>query len=235
MPSVRETLQRNLQRVEEQIQQAANLAGRPRDEMKLVATTKYVDAPVVRELIAAGHRLLGESRPQDLWTKSAELAGFEIEWHLIGHLQRNKIRRTLPLVTLIHSVDSARLLAALNAEASLLGRPVSVLLEVNISGDESKHGFDPGELDELLAAAGDWPLVQIHGLMGMASLEGGAAQARRDFAALRSLRDRLRPIAPQSANLRELSMGMSGDFAEAIQEGATLVRIGSALFKGIRG
>src|SRR5205085_9810558 len=134
MPSVAETLQRNLQRVEEQIQQAADLARRRRDEIKLVATTKYVDAPVVRELTAAGHRLLGESRPQDLWIKSAELAGFEIEWHLIGHLQRNKVRRILPLVTLIHSVDSARLLVALNAEASLVARPVSVLLEVNISG-----------------------------------------------------------------------------------------------------
>jgi PLP dependent protein len=232
MSALRDRLARNVDGVREQIEQAAQLAGRRSDAIRLVATTKYVESSVVRELVALGVQLLGESRPQDLWRKAAELSELPIEWHLIGHLQRNKIRRTLPLVSLIHSVDSERLLAAINDEAALLGRTANVLLEVNISGDETKHGFAPGDLELIVAGADQWPHVKIQGLMGMASLTGGPAQARRDFAALRGLRDQLQPVAP-ALSLTELSMGMSGDFAEAILEGATLVRIGSALFEGI--
>jgi pyridoxal phosphate enzyme (YggS family) len=148
-------------------------------------------------------------------------------------LQRNKTRRTLPLVTLLHSGDSLRLLHELNAEAALLDRQVDVLLEVNISGEEAKHGFAPTELAVALPAVAEFSALQIRGLMAMAALEGGPDRARRDFAALRELRDRLLRECPPNIELSELSMGMSDDFAEAIEEGATIVRIGSALFEGI--
>lgn len=233
MADLRKIIEQNLARVRGEIVAAAERCGRSPDEITLVATTKYVDVDIARLLHEAGHSILGESRPQDLWRKAEALVDRPIEWHLIGHLQRNKIRRTLPLVKLIHSVDSERLLSAISVEAVSIAQPINVLLEVNISQDESKHGFAPSDLEAVLAKADHWPNVQIQGLMGMASRDGGTAQAARDFAALRELSDRLRPRVPPGVSLRELSMGMSSDFAEAIAAGATLVRIGSALFEGI--
>jgi pyridoxal phosphate enzyme (YggS family) len=233
MSTFADQLRRNLEQLRQQIDQAADRGRRCPDEIRIVATTKYVQSPVARQLVGFGHTLLGESRPQELWKKAAELAGLTIEWHLIGHLQRNKIRRTLPLVTLIHSVDSQRLLDALEEEATALGQTVNVLLEVQISGDESKHGFTAADVERVIGQAGQWPHVTIQGLMGMAMLEVDADQARKQFAQLRQLRDRLQSTAPHFLSLKELSMGMSGDFVQAILEGATLVRIGSALFEGI--
>jgi pyridoxal phosphate enzyme (YggS family) len=233
MSSLADQLRRNLDRVRERVNQAADRAGRRRDEVRIVATTKYVDSRVARELAALGQTVLGESRPQELWQKAADLSGLPIEWHLIGHLQRNKIRRTLPLATLIHSVDSERLLEALDNDARALGVIANILLEVRISEDESKHGFPNDEVRRAIGEAQKWPSVSIRGLMGMAGLDAGPEIARRQFARLRGLRDELQPAAPANVSLTELSMGMSGDFVEAILEGATLVRVGSALFEGI--
>jgi pyridoxal phosphate enzyme (YggS family) len=235
----------NLQRVRERIARAADAAGRRPEEITLVGVTKYVDAQQAAELAAAGCTDLGESRPQELWKKVADLQ-FQrtgaspppatrpaIRWHLVGHLQRNKVHRTLPLVSLIHSVDSERLLAAINearaAEDDSRG-PADVLLEVNTSGEAAKHGLAPSEVEPLIAAALKFPHMAVRGLMTMAALEGGETVAARNFAALRELRDRLKAIAPPAVRLDELSMGMSGDFEIAIREGATIVRIGSALW-----
>jgi pyridoxal phosphate enzyme (YggS family) len=168
-----------------------------------------------------------------LWRKAESLAGQNVRWHLIGHLQRNKIRRTLPMASLIHSGDSLRLLTALDAEAAEQHRHCAVLLEVNISGDQAKHGFRPDELAPLLPAIAAMSHLQVRGLMGMASLEGSLAEARRQFASLRELRDELAKNCPPPIDLAELSMGMSGDYEQAIAEGATMVRIGSALLEGI--
>ena len=154
-------------------------------------------------------------------------------WHLIGHLQRNKVRRTLPLVTMIHSADSPRLIAALDEAAAELGRRVPVLLEVNTSGEPAKGGFEPAAIEPFLSELAGYRHVAVRGLMCMASLEGGLDAAHRDFAALRDLRDRLRAVCPPEIALDELSMGMSGDYEVAIDEGATIVRIGSALFEGV--
>jgi len=222
----------NLARIRDRIAAAAERSGREPESVKLVAVTKSASARAARELAAAGCFDLGEGRPQDLWSKQAALADLPIRWHLIGHLQRNKVERTLPLVFLIHSVDSLRLMQAIDAAAESLGRQVPVLLEVNISGDAAKHGFSPQEMPERLAEAAECRHVQIRGLMAMAGLEGDATSARRDFRNLRELRDRLGGL-PEGARLDELSMGMSGDFEAAIEEGATFVRIGSALFEGI--
>lgn len=223
--------QDRLAEVRTRIAAAAGRSGRSAAEITLVAVTKYVGVEVARRLAAAGCRTLGESRPQELWHKAEELADEAIEWHLIGHLQRNKIARTLPLVRLIHSGDSLRLLQAVDAEAERAGLgPVPMLVEVNISGDAAKHGFQPEELEPLGASLAELPRLAVGGLMGMASREGDLDAARRDFANLRSLRDRLRAVWPDGERLDALSMGMSGDFEVAIEEGATIVRIGSLLF-----
>ena len=208
-------------------------AGRNAGDVRLLAVTKYVGAREIRALVDAGCNDLGESRPQQLWDRAAELGDLGVHWHLIGHLQRNKVRRTLPLVELIHSVDSPRLAAEIDAEAGQAARRAAILLEVNVSGEAAKHGFAPAEVEPFVAALAGYRNLDLRGLMCMAGLEGDLDDARREFAALRLLRDRLRPNGPAGIAMNELSMGMSGDFTVAIEEGATIVRIGSALFEGL--
>lgn len=233
MTTPRELIAANVARTRERIAAAAQAAGRDPAEIKLVAVSKYVDAATAALLVDAGCRSLGEARPQQLWEKAAapELAG--VEWHLIGRLQRNKIRRTLPLVSLIHSVDSARLLAAINDEAAALGMTCRVLLEVNCSGDAAKQGFTAEGVRVLLPELPNYAHLEVAGLMTMAAIDGDSAVARANFAALRLLRDGLARESPPTVRLRELSMGMSGDFEIAVAEGATIVRVGSSLVEGL--
>jgi PLP dependent protein len=223
----------NLSEVRGRIAAAARRGGRAADDVTLVAVTKSVPAAIDRELVMLGCRDLGESRPQELWAKAEALAELPIRWHFIGHLQRNKVERTLPLVSLVHSADSPRIIAAIDQAAAASGRVVPLLLEVNISGEQSKHGFTPDSLAQCLSDAAALPHIQIRGLMAMAALAGGPERARRDCRALRELRDRLRELETPGVSLDELSMGMSGDFEAAVEEGATLVRVGSALFEGV--
>ncbi len=229
-----ERIDENLARVRQRIAEAAARGGRPLQTVRLVAVTKYVGVAEIEMLLAAGCWEIGESRPQDLWQKTTAIAGqraANIQWHLVGHLQRNKVRRTLPLVQWIHSVDSLRLLETLEEEARALPRRPKLLIEVNISGDAAKHGFPPHEIEPLLPKLAGLRHVQVCGLMTMAALEGGVEMARRNFSALRDLRDQLQAAAPEGLSLSELSMGMSGDFEIAIEEGASMVRVGSALFE----
>lgn len=226
----------NLVRIREQVAAACRQAGRATSEVTLIGVTKYVDAATARLVHAAGCHDLGESRPQALWAKAEALADLAPppRWHLIGHLQRNKIRRTLAVNALIHSLDSLRLLDALEAEAAALGCVCESLVEVNLAGDPGRTGAGETEAEQIVAAAAAMRHVRVCGLMGMASVpDGDRHAARREFARLRVLRDRLAATLPGGDGLRELSMGMSGDFAEAILEGATLIRIGSALFEGL--
>jgi len=227
-------IRQNMARVRQQMVAAASRSGRQPSEIMLVGVTKYVEPDVARPLVEAGLNDLGESRPQELWNKAAALADSKVSWHLIGHLQRNKVRRTLPLTSCIHSADSLRLLEEISREAVAQQVVSKVLLEVNISGEPAKHGLAPGEVEPLLPKLAALPGISIAGLMTMASLSGGPAEARREFAALRELRNKLVPVCPPNISLRELSMGMSGDFEIAIEEGATIVRVGSALFEGIQ-
>lgn len=223
----------NLARVRERIVAAAHSVGRSPDEVQLVAVSKYVGVEETSAILAAGCPILGESRPQQLWDKAVEpmLAG--AKWHLIGHLQRNKVRRTLPLVDLIHSVDSLRLLETINDCAAELNCSTRVLLEVNCSGDAAKHGLSAEELRRILPELSRLEHVTVCGLMTMAALEGGEQTAAKNFAVLRELRDKVQVECPPDVMLKELSMGMSHDFESAIREGATLVRIGSLLFEGL--
>ncbi len=231
MADLAEQIADNLADVRQRIARAAARAGRKADEVRLVAVTKYTGPDEIRALVAAGCTELGEARPQQLWQRAAELADLPIRWHMIGRLQRNKVRRTLPLVSCIHSVASPRLAAEIDHFAGELGRPAPILVEVNISGEASKDGLPPEEVGPMLEEAARYENVEIRGLMCMAGLEGGLDAARREFAALRILRDRLMARGLERVSLAELSMGMSGDFEAAIEEGATMVRIGSALFE----
>ena len=233
---VRDRCRANLAAVAERVAEACRRAGRSPGDVTIVAVTKYVGAETARLVAEAGCLDLAESRPQQLWSKAEALADLvpAPRWHLVGHLQRNKIRRTLPHLTLLHSLDSRRLLEALETEAAAAGRPCAALVEVNLTDDPGRTGATPAEAEAIVAAAGGSDRVVIRGLMGMAGVpDGDAGAARRDFARLRELRDRLVATAPGGAALRELSMGMSGDFEAAILEGSTMVRIGSALFEGL--
>lgn len=165
--------------------------------------------------------------------KAEALADRKIMWHLIGHLQRNKVQRTLPFVVCIHSVDSLRLMQELSREAVAQSWVADVLLEVNTSGESAKNGLAPDEVEPLFPEIAKLPRFFVLGLMTMAGLGGGMDRARRNFAALRELFDRLKPNCPPNVAMIELSMGMSGDYEVAIEEGATIVRIGSALFEGV--
>ncbi|MFW6124768.1 MAG: YggS family pyridoxal phosphate-dependent enzyme [Pirellulales bacterium] len=232
---VHNVIAENLARVRGQKAEAARRAGRRPDEVAVVGVTKYVDADLARALFDAGLHDLAESRPQELWQKAEALRDRDVCWHQVGHIQRNKVRRTVPVVGLLHSLDSPRLAAVLDEQAGRLGRTLPALIEVNISGDEAKHGFMPDDVEPLLDDLAGFKNLRIRGLMTMAALEGGPERARRDFARLRGLRDRLKQNCPAGITLDELSMGMSADFHEAIAEGATIVRIGTALFEGAMG
>lgn len=227
----------NLAAVRDRIAAACRTAGRDPAEVRLVAVTKYVDADTTAAVVGAGCLDLAESRPQAIWAKAAALAdqGLPLRWHLIGHLQRNKIRRTLPLLTMLESLDSLRLLTAIEAEAARPeAAPCDVLVEVNLTDDPNRSGMPIAELPALVAAAAASRHVRLRGLMGMAGHpDAPEADARRDFARLRELRDRLASTLAAPEMLSDLSMGMSGDFEAAILEGATIVRIGSALFEGV--
>jgi pyridoxal phosphate enzyme (YggS family) len=205
--------------------------GRPVGDVTLVAVSKSVSVRVAGVLPALGVADLGESRPQELWKKAAAIP--DARWHLIGHLQRNKLDKTVPLCSHLHSVDSERLLAALNEFGLRRQEPVPVLLEVNCSREEAKGGFSPDEVtalaDSLVSLAG----VRVGGLMTMAAYSENPEAARPSFAELRAIRDVLRIRTGLSLPL--LSMGMSGDFEVAVEEGATLVRVGTTLFEGLEG
>src|SRR5437868_3126302 len=217
----------NLERVRERIMQAAVKAGRSTSDIELVAITKTHPAEKVREALGTGQTLFGESRVQEARAKIPELPS-NLRWHFVGRLQKNKIRHALPLFELFHSVDSLALAREMNRIAEEEGLRPRVLLEVNVAGEGSKIGFAPDSLGSEMDALLDLPRLTIEGLMTIAPLAPEAEASRRYFVALRELRDQF--AAQFQIALPQLSMGMSGDFAIAIEEGATLVRVGTAIF-----
>jgi PLP dependent protein len=230
---IQERIHDNLEEVQARITQAAARAGRPAAEVRLVAVTKKSSPEWIRALLDCGVFDLGENYPQELWKKSEVLAnrGDAIRWHLIGHLQTNKVKKTLPMVKMIHAVDSLKLLRVLDEAAPTLADPPPVCLQVNTSGEETKHGWTAEAILNDSASIAGCRLIPVVGLMTMAALGGTDESARSCFARLRETRDML--ASKTGLPLPELSMGMSGDFELAILEGATLVRIGTALFEGL--
>jgi pyridoxal phosphate enzyme (YggS family) len=231
-PSVKTYLKSRFDALEERIRAACRRAGRSRDAVTLVTVTKTVSVEVAALVVELGYLHLGENRPQELWRKAAALPA-SCHWHLIGHLQRNKVERTVRLQPFIHSVDSLALLAAIDQEAGKPGYTVPVLLEVNASRESAKHGFAPEEVPGLVAPVQALQHVQVRGLMTMARYEEDPENCRPTFAQVRELQERLRSELGPPHVCDQLSMGMSNDFEVAIEEGATLIRVGSALFEGL--
>jgi pyridoxal phosphate enzyme (YggS family) len=234
MMTIATTIEANYRSVRERIESACRRAGRDPASVLLVAVTKYAQLDWVRGLVDLGVVELGESRPQQLVQRAQEI-GVPVHWHLIGHLQRNKVRSVLPQTILIHSVDSLRLLEAVDRVAQELGLHPRVLVEVNLSGEDAKHGFHADELSSVWDRVLKFKHVQVEGLMTMAAYSSDPEHARPAFVRLRELRDELRGRCDEKTRSRfkHLSMGMTGDFEVAIEEGATIVRIGSALWDGL--
>jgi len=220
-----------LEAVNERIAEAARRSGRAPEAVRLVAVTKKNPPRLIRPLIDAGHRDFGENYPQELWKKAEALADQPIEWHLIGHLQTNKAKRTAKLVRMIHSVDSLKLLRLLDDLAARSGVAPAVCLQVNVSAEPAKHGWEPDGLLEEAQAIAACEHVPIRGLMTIAALGSSSEEARPAFAQLRELRGAFRRRS--GLELPDLSMGMTADFEAAIEEGATIIRVGSALFEGV--
>jgi hypothetical protein len=226
---VRTILADRLATIQECIAEACRRVGRTPDGVTLVAVTKTVSPTIAAIAAELGMLDLGENRPQELWKKAEAVPG--ARWHLIGHLQRNKIDRTVPGVALIHSVDSERLLEALDTFGRKREKPVPVLLEVNCSREEAKGGFAPEAMPSLSDKLASLSGVSIRGLMTMAAYDDDPEAARPTFAELRRVRDDL--AARSGLTVPDLSMGMSGDFEVAVEEGATFVRIGTMLFEEV--
>jgi pyridoxal phosphate enzyme (YggS family) len=225
----------NVQEVRRRIDRSAIKSGRTAGDVRLIAVSKYAEIGdgMIEALIAAGCYDLGEARPQLLAEKADHYAAMPIRWHLIGSLQRNKVRKILSVTTLIHSIDSLRLAEAADriAEEEHLP-PIHCLLETAVSQDAGKHGIKPPHLLKVLDQIGSCKNMIVDGLMGMAGLESDETQIHREFESLRKLAESARNRGlPPNVSMTELSMGMSGDFEIAVEEGATLVRVGSILYQ----
>jgi len=221
-----------LARVREDIAEALQKSGRGSAEVRILVATKYYEPEQIVTLAEAGVDLLGENRAEDLVRKQ-EIFGDRFEWHFIGHLQRRKAKIVVPRVSLIHSVDSARLVEELAKRVPEDDGAVEVLFQVNVSGEESKYGVSEDQVEALLeVAAGTEGRVRARGFMTLAPPVERAEDIRYVFAKLRAIRDRLNQSWSPHFDLSELSMGMSGDYAVAVEEGATLVRIGRMLIEG---
>jgi PLP dependent protein len=214
-------LQANIEAIQAKIATAAQRAGREPSDIELIAVSKKVLPELIEEAVAAGQTLFGENKIQEAKAKIPQISS-RARWHMIGHVQSNKARDAVAMFEMIHSVDSVKLAAELDKWAERAGKTQKILLEVNVSGEASKFGMKPEDLPGALEEINRMSRLEVHGLMTMAPFAEDAEKARPFFRTLRDLRDKL--------NLRHLSMGMSHDFEVAVEEGATLVRVGTAIF-----
>lgn len=220
----------NVRRVRTRMRQAAERAGRDPMSVRLVAASKTVDAARIRAAIAAGVTILGENYLQETRQKLGQLGQAGVEWHLIGPLQRNKVRYVFDLFDMMHSLDRLELAEEINRRAERLGRRLSVLLEVNVGGEASKSGWTTADLLNDIRQLAALPHIQVRGLMTIPPPTSQPHEARPFFRQLRQLRDRLAQEGYDGMTFDELSMGMTADYEVAIEEGATLVRVGTAIF-----
>ncbi len=223
------TVAENLRRVNDQIAQAVREIGRDPDGITLVAVSKRMPVAAINEAVAAGHRVFGESRVVEAKGKIPQVAG-TLEWHMIGHLQTNKVRDAVALFDLIHSVDSLRLAEEINRRAGQSGKVQNVLVQVNTTGETQKSGCAPEEVDTLVGQIAELSNVRVQGLMTIGPFVDDSAVIRRAFQLLRRAYERLRGTAEGRVHMKYLSMGMSGDFTLALAEGANMLRIGTAIF-----
>jgi pyridoxal phosphate enzyme (YggS family) len=220
----------NVERVRTRMRQAAERAGRDPRSVRLVAASKTVDAARVRAAIAAGVTIVGENYLQETRQKLGQIGRSGVEWHLIGPLQRNKVRYVFDLFDMMHSLDRLELAEEINRRAERLGRRLPALLEVNVGEEASKSGWTPAALHKDINQLAGLPNIEVRGLMTIPPPTPHPSEARPFFRAVRELRDRLALEGYDGMSFEELSMGMTADYDVAIEEGATLVRVGTAIF-----
>lgn len=237
--SIAGILSANLDRVRERIDAACTRSGRPVEEVQLLPITKYVDVSVIRALVSLGVNAIGESRVQALVDRAEHLHSAlanqhpDPAWHLVGHLQRNKVKMVLPWVEMIHSVDSLRLAEMISQVAAKRDIRASILMEVNAAADPKKFGIPVAAAAYMIEEIATLPNLEVRGLMTMAEIDADETTLRQTFARLRELRDEVKKSGVAGPQFGTLSMGMSHDFEVAIEEGATIVRVGSLLFEGL--
>lgn len=219
----------NLKQTRETIEESAKVNNRTSEDVILVAVTKTVSTEEIQELIDLGVTHVGESKVQEI-TRKYEILGDQVKWHMIGHLQKNKVKYIVDKVEYIHSLDSYELALEIEKRAGKINRTMKCLLEVNISGEESKYGLNPSDVKPLLEKFADLQHVTIVGLMTMAPYVGEPEETRQYFRGLKLLADEIREMNLKNISMDHLSMGMSNDFHVAIEEGANMVRVGSKLF-----
>jgi pyridoxal phosphate enzyme (YggS family) len=224
------TIADRLSRIRARMAAAAGTAGRDPSSIRLVAVSKTFPAQAVRDAYAAGQRDFGENRVQEALQKIAETADLTIRWHLLGHLQSNKARKAGPAFAMVQSVDSAELIQKLDVAAADTGQAPELLIQVDLAGEATKFGVPPSEVPRLFEAAAACRAAQVVGLMTLPPVPDTPEDARPYFRRLHALKDEWLAAGVPAPMLRELSMGMSGDFEVAIEEGATIVRVGTAIF-----
>ena len=222
-------LKENLKSVQERIRVAALKAGSNPDEITLIAVSKTKPVDMIQEIYDAGIREFGENKVQEITSKKPQLPD-DINWHMIGHLQRNKVRAVIDKACLIHSVDSLRLAQAISTEAVKSNMTVSILLEVNMAGEETKFGFKPDEVHDALQSIAGLPGIYVRGLMTSAPYVSNPEENRQYFRDMRQLCVDLKAKNIDNTSMDYLSMGMTNDFEVAVEEGATHVRVGTAIF-----
>ena len=220
----------NIERVNQRIRRACERSGRAVEEVRLIAVSKTMPAESVRQAYAAGLREFGENRVQEAAAKRQALSDLDAVWHLIGHLQSNKAKQACQLFSWIHSVDSLPLAEKIDRSAAALGRRLPVLIEVHLGEEASKFGVEENDLAHLAEQVGALPSLELRGLMTLPPFFDNPEDARPFFRRLRELAARIEARNLPGVSMRELSMGMSHDFEIAIEEGATLVRVGTAIF-----
>ena len=230
MPTIAEVVAANLTAVRRRLDEAARAAGRDPQSLRLVAVSKTFPSEAVRAAAACGQLDFGENRVQEGLQKIRATADQQLRWHLIGHLQSNKAKRAVEGFDLIHSIDSVDLLKKVDDAAAALGKSPELLVQVDLAGEATKHGAPEETVPAIFDAAESLRAARLIGLMLLPPFAADPEQARPWFRRLREVRDRLAASGVPSARLRELSMGMSHDFAVAVEEGATMVRIGTAIF-----
>ncbi|TDD86813.1 YggS family pyridoxal phosphate-dependent enzyme [Actinomadura rubrisoli] len=225
-----EDLVRNIARVRERIAAAALRAGREADDIRLLPVSKTVPEDRLRLAVQAGCHLLGENKVQEAHRKSENLADLDVAWSVIGHLQTNKAKLVAGFASEFQALDSLRVAEALDRRLQAAGRSLDVFVQVNTSAEDSKYGLPPGEVPAFLARLPRYGALKVKGLMTLALFTSDTERVRECFVLLRTIRDRARQDVPDGIGLEELSMGMSGDYEIAIEEGATVVRVGQAIF-----
>ena len=219
----------NLKKVEEKIQRACEKSGRSRSEVTLIAVSKTKPIEMMQEAMETGVNIFGENKVQEIVKKEVELPK-DVEWHLIGHLQRNKVRQIAGKVKRIHSVDSLRLAEQIQKEYEKIGKIADILLEVNVAREESKYGLMPEETEDVIREIANFPNIKVHGLMTIAPFVEDPEKNRIHFQNLRKLLVDINGKNIDNVSMSELSMGMTGDYEVAIEEGATFVRVGTVIF-----